>query len=203
MPKYAERILMRMRAFPLIITVMALALFMAPALAADVTIPINKDYKDGSGMVVHLLQVSITDRGMGNVYSPDPENTVWPKLVFSYENKGAAPMNGNLEVAFFDDKGNQYPAKGRITDITMSPIQPGNTSDVRFVEAAVVPKDTKITSFKIYTGTAATTYDLPYGSAVTVTPTATPGQGNKGCAIAVILPLLAAGIFFVGKKHLK
>lgn len=205
MAKYVNDNVSRMRAYIVIITAMALVLCVAPALAADVTIPINKDVREGD-MVVHILQVSITDQTMGNVYSPDPSNTVWPKLVFTYENKGKVPLNGNFEVAFYDDSGNQYPDKKHITDITMDPIQPGATSGARFVEAAVVPKNTKVTSFKVFVGGQATTFEIPYESASTTAPTSTGGQSTgqstagKGlCAMALVLPVLAVGIFLAGR----
>lgn len=193
-----------MRASILIITALTLAFLITPALA-DTTIPINKDIKDGD-MVIHILQVSITDRTMGNVYSPDHANTVWPKLVFTYENKGTVPLNGNLEAAFYDQNGTQYPDKKHITDITMGPVQPGTTSEVRFVEAAVVPKDTKVTSFRIFIGGQPTSINIPYGSAVTSTPspTSTGGQSTASkspCAIALVLPLLAAGMFMASRSR--
>jgi hypothetical protein len=191
-----------MRPSLLIITLLVLALMITPALAADMTIPINKDFREGD-MVVHLLQVSITDSSTGNVYSPDPANTVWPKLVFTYENMGNVPINGNLEIAFFDENGKQYPEGKRITDITMSPIGPGNASEVRFLEAAVVPKGTKITHFKIYWEGKATTFTIPYPDTATATaiPAATAGQSTSSgpCAIAVMLPILAIGVFLGGK----
>lgn len=185
-----------MRSFMCIMVAIALVSLTGTALAADTTIPINKDFKEGD-MVVHLLQVSITDRSTGNVYSPDPANTVWPKLVFTYENIGSVPLNGNLEIAFIDAQGNQYPANKRLTDITMKQIAPGNTSEARFIEAAVIPKDTRITQFKIYYEGKATTFDIPYGgtavATATTSPAASPGTATDGgpCAIAIILPALA------------
>ncbi len=84
-----------MRALPLLIAVIVLALMAAPALATDLTIPINKDVTRGD-MVVHITKMQVTDKYMGNTYSADPDNSIWPKLWFIYENKGSVPLNGNL-----------------------------------------------------------------------------------------------------------
>lgn len=175
---------------------MAIALILMPAVAGGKTIEVNRDFRDGD-MVIHVLQVNITDYPMGNVYSPDPSNTVWPKLVFTYENRGSVPINGNLEVTFYDDMGNQYPPGGRITDITMDPIQPGKTSDIRFVEAAVIPRDTKIAGFKVYINGRAEAVDIPYATA---TPTPVPGEGGTGmCCIAMLMPVMAIGAYIANK----
>jgi hypothetical protein len=186
-----------MRALPLIVAICALALIMAPALAADVTIPINKDYKAGD-MVVHVTKVTITDKYWGNTYSADPDNTIWPKVWFKYENTGTVPMNGNLYVAFADDKGNKYwdtRNNRTIADITMDPIAPGKTSDERFIEAAA-PRGTKITQVILYDQAqrVAMVIDLPGGSSASA-PVAThaPGEGSSICP-SLLLPLLLLGV---------
>ncbi len=184
-----------MRALPLIIAL--ITLMVMPSMASGTTIPINKDFMDGD-MVIHVLQVNITDYPMGNVYSPDPSNTVWPKLVFTYENKGTGPVNGNLEVAFFDDKGNQYPPNGHLVDVTMDPLQPGKTSDIRFVEAAVIPRDTKISYFKVYINGKGEAVDIPYTEA-TATPLPEQGGGANKCCLAMLLPLMAIGVYMASK----
>jgi hypothetical protein len=167
--------------------VMALVLFIVPACATDVSIPINKDYKYGD-MVIHLISVNITDYPMGNVYSPDPDNTTWPRLVFQYENTGTEAINGNLQVAFFDDQGNQYPANKKIVDITMDQVQPGKKSDVRFVEAAVIPRNTKITSFKVYEDFKTTSYNISYDSpGIGTQPATTSAKATPSVSIMTAL----------------
>jgi hypothetical protein len=185
-----------MRALPLIISICALALIMAPALAADVTIPINKDFNNGD-MVVRVTKVMITDKYWGNTYSADPDNTIWPKVWFKYENKGTVSTNGNLYVAFADDKGNKYwdTRNNRpIADITMNPIEPGKTSDERFVEAAA-PRGTRITQVILYDYAQheAMVIDISGGSPSSATvATTTPGQGSSACP-SLLLPLLLLG----------
>ncbi len=185
-----------MRALPLTLSICALALLVAPALAADVTIPVNKDFKSGA-MVVHVTKVTITDRYWGNTYSADPDNTIWPKVWLIYENKGTEPINGNIYVAFADDKGNKYWDSTRnapISDITMSPIAPGKTSDERFIEAAA-PKGTKITQAILYDQAMqqAMVIDLQSGNTVSATTSTTSPPGSSSLCISIILPLLLVG----------
>ncbi len=195
-----------MRTLPLLITICALALLAAPAMAADVTIPVNKDFASDD-MVVHVTRVTITDKYWGNTYSADPENSIWPKVWFKYENKGKVPAHGNLYVAFVDDKGNKYwdsRYNSPITDITKDPIEPGKTSDKeRFVEAAA-PRGTKITQVILYgrDRKEAMAIDLPGGSTASVT-TGTPAT-SKGPSIcpSLLLPLLLTGaVAVLGRKH--
>jgi MYXO-CTERM domain-containing protein len=187
-----------MRALPLIMAICALALMAAPAMAEDVTIPINKDYKSGD-MIVHITKVTITDKYEGNTYSADPDNTIWPKVWFSYENKGTTPVNGNLYVGFADDKGIMYwDAKNNrsMVDITMYPIQPGQTSDERFLEVAA-PKGTKITQLIIFGPYQKTdmVIDLTGGSTATATTAATGQDGAPSiCPSLLLLPLLVLGM---------
>jgi hypothetical protein len=177
-------------------SICALTLIMAPAVAADVTIPINKDFNNGD-MVVHVTKVTITDKYQGNTYSADPENTIWPKVWFKYENKGTVPVNGNLYVAFADDKGNKYwdSRNNRpIIDITMNPIEPGKISDERFVEAAA-PRGTKITKVILYNDAQreAMVIDITGGSPASATVATPQPSGSSSVCPSLLLPLLLLG----------
>lgn len=205
MALYVNDNVSRMRAFTLFVVAIALALLVAPATAADVTIPVDKDYRYGD-MVVHIIKAEITDKYKGNTYSADPDNSIWPKLWFTYENKGTAAANGNLYVAFMDDKGNIYQEARKnktLFDSTMNPIAPGSTSDERFLETAA-PKGTNITKIILYDyeGRQDQIIDISRpGTIVTTSPSSTGGQSTTGtspCAIFLILPLAAAVIFMAG-----
>jgi hypothetical protein len=185
-----------MRAFTLIIAAMALAALIMPAMAADVTIPINKDYKYGD-MVVHITKAEITDRYKGNTYSADPENSIWPKVWFKYENKGTVAVNGNLYVAFMDDKGNVYWDSRNnkpIFDATMDTVAPGSTSEERFVEAAA-PKGTKITKVILYNyeGKQDAVIDISTGSTSTAATAGPTTNGGSICGLSLLLPLIIIG----------
>jgi hypothetical protein len=185
--------------------IMALtALFIVPAMAADVTIPMNKDYKADNNMVVHLIAVNITDYTMGNEFTPyGKDNTIWPKLMFTYTNTGSTADTGHLLVLFHDDQGNVY----NRTDVTMNLIQPGQTSEMRFLEVPV-QKDRKVTEVEIVEGFRSTSYAIQYPAQSSTTPVI-PGISNlpdvtKGCCLApLLLPLLAIGAVFVSKYRRK
>jgi hypothetical protein len=206
MALYQNADVSRMRAFTFFVAAIALALLVAPATAADVTIPVNKDYRYGD-MVVHILRAEITDQYKGNTYSADPDNSIWPKLWFTYENKGTTAVNGNLYVAFMDDKGNIYQDnrnKKTLFDSTMNPIAPGSTSDVRFVETAA-PRGTNIVKVILYDyeGREDQVIDISTSrNTATTSPSSTGGQSTTGtgpCAIFFTLPIAAAGIFVVSR----
>ncbi|HTX43961.1 MAG TPA: hypothetical protein VMC61_04470 [Methanocella sp.] len=192
-----------MRALPLIVSMCALALLVAPALAADVTIPVNKDFTSGD-MVIHVTKVMITDKYWGNTYSADPDNTIWPKVWFVYENKGTVPVNGNLYVSFVDDKGNKYwdaRSNRPIADITMNPIEPGKTSDERFIEAAA-PRGTKITKVILsHDGFRDDmVIDIPGGSSTSATETVPTTGGGSSICPSILLPLLLLGAVAMLRK---
>ncbi|MCD1295267.1 hypothetical protein CUJ83_09675 [Methanocella sp. CWC-04] len=166
-------------------------------MAADVTIPINKEVTLNKTMKLNIVQVTITDLSMTGKYTEDPENSKWPKLVYNYENIGQIASTGWFEMAFIDENGKRY----RAEDITMDLIGPGKTSSERFVEVAV-PGDIKVTGFVIYKGVSDTVlaeFEIPYGSQVTPTPAAEPN--NKSiCPSLLILPLLVVGSIFMARS---
>lgn len=188
-----------MRILPVIIVLAALALLMAPALA-DTTIPIDKDYTSSNGMVIHFDKVVIADDTHGNTFSPDPANTTWYDLYFTYENKGSTAQNGYLEVSFYDDKGNKYPSGENITDITMNALQPGTSSDERLVEAAVLPKNTQIEGFQVYDNFQTIRFSITGGQTTTTTGTSTanPSSSSPFC-LTLLIPLFVAGAVTLSK----
>lgn len=185
-----------MRAALLIFAVFVQALLAAPAWAEDATIPLGRDYRFGDGIVAHFSRLVIAEDYHGNTFSPDVENTTWYDLYFTYENTGSIAQTGHLEVSFYDDRGNKYPAGKNITDISMEMLQPGASSDqLRFVEAAVIPRDAKILGFQVFDGSATTRFGI--SGIPAATPTATTGAAATGypaCLPAALLPLAIAGI---------
>lgn len=185
----------------LILTALA-ALMITPALAADVTIPVNKDYTSDTNMVIHLIAVNITPYTMGNEFTQyGADNTIWPKLLYTYTNNGKSADYGHLSIKFKDDQGNLYER----SDVSMNMIQPGSTSEMRFLEVPV-QKDRKIAGFEIIEGFKTTYYPIEYQT----TSTTTPGQSipiisnlplSNLCCTSLLLPLLAIGAIFVGRKR--
>ncbi|MGE5556963.1 MAG: hypothetical protein ACM3QV_00365 [Caulobacteraceae bacterium] len=182
-----------------IIVLLAILYFTTPAIAEDLTIPIDEEYLRADNMKVHFSKVTITDRLEGQAFTSDPEHSKFPKLYFTYENLGNVANNGHLSMAFVDDKGNVY----RVNDVTMDPIQPGKTSDrVRFLEVAV-PKNVTITKFVIYEGSLVTEYPIKYKGETTPIPGNNNPAGSKAiCCLSSLLPLLVVGTAFkAARKH--
>ncbi len=189
----------------MLILIALAALIIAPAIAADVTIPINQDYKSDNGnssMIIHLISVNITTYTMGNEFTKyGADNTIWPKLLFSYKNVGSSSNYGHLEIRFVDDLGNKYSS----TDDKMIMLKPGETSEMRFLEVPV-QKDRKIKGFEIIEGFNTTYYPIEYQAASSTTP----GQGipiisnlpiSQGCCCApLLMPLIIFGVIFVARK---
>ncbi len=190
-----------MRLLPIIITITALALIITPTLAADVTIPVAKDYTMSDGIVVHFDKVIISDDYHGNTYSPDPANTKWYDLYFTYANKGTVAQTGHLEVSFYDVNGKKYPDGKNITDMTMDMLEPGTASDKeRFVEAAVIPKDTKIAGFQVFDGFKSVKFDIAGGQTGTSTTSSTANaSAGNGLCLSALLPFFIVGIVALGR----
>jgi hypothetical protein len=188
-----------MRILPVIIVLAALALFMAPALA-DTTIPIDKDYTSGNGMVIHFDKVVIADDTHGNTFSPDPANTTWYDLYFTYENKGSTAQNGHLEVSFYDNEGNKYPSGANITDMTMDMLQPGTSSGERLVEAAILPKNTQAAGFQVYDNFQTIRFGIAGGRTSTTggTSAMNPSASSPFC-LTLTLPVLIVGAIAISK----
>jgi hypothetical protein len=171
--------------------------FVTPALAADVTIPINKYHVLNKTMRLNIINVFITEKAWAGTFTDDVENTSWPKLVYTYENIGKVPDWGRFHMAFIDENGKVYPKE----DFTKDPIYPGNSSSVRFLEAAV-PKGVKVTRFVIYKGNTTiidAEYEIPYAQAATPTPVPEDGP-KRTCLIFLIMPLLVIGTIFISKR---
>ena len=193
-----------MRASKLFITMLALVFLITPALAEDVTVPINKDYQFSDGIVVHFTNLVISDNYHGNTFSPDPANTKWYDLYYTFENKGSKAQTGHLEVSFYDAQGNKYPSGKNLTDISMDLMQPGTSSDKqRFLEAAVIPKDTKIAGFQVFDGFKSTRFDIAGGPTPTTTTTTAASATSKPslCLPALLLPLLIIGVVITSRKR--
>lgn len=187
-----------------------------PALA-DETYLLDKDFpRSNSDIVIHLIQVNITDKYMGNVYpSKAPEDTKWAHLVYQYENTGDKAEVGHIQYALIDSKGNEYKFNPNLDEYSGVMVQPRSKSDIRWNEIPI-PKDTVLTKVHVWEGTnpalllANETYDLTRVS--TTTPVATPIEPTSGmpgverfgrCAplapFLIIGSLAVAGVYVRGK----
>jgi hypothetical protein len=87
----------------------AVPLLMACSSAAatpdELVIPLNQYVKFSNNMSVYLDHVTIYNVSIYNTYSPDPANSVWPVLVFHYENQGKNKVACHVRVQITDNSG--------------------------------------------------------------------------------------------------
>jgi hypothetical protein len=186
----------------------------APAVLADQDILLYEQYQmAGKNIIVHLIELNISDTPMGNVYAPDFPNTKWVRLVYTFENLGDTPDKGFIRPTFIDTEGNPY----QNFDYTGENVLPHTTAGPFFVEIPV-PQHVTLTKIIFVEGFNQHEFDIPQvtttptpGPATTTAPTATarPGSFNWRDCLPLIPFAMAGGIAGVGivinrcglKKH--
>jgi hypothetical protein len=190
----------------LLIALLFAAMAAGTASAKDiVTIPLDKRIEITPGMFAYLIQVTISDTTYGASYAENPDEVIFPVLVYTYENRGTVAQNGHLHIRFVDDQGKTYEGSDAGT---MDPVKPGNSSSTRLIEVNI-PKDRKVTELHVVMGFEDETILLDYPDIPT--PTATPapvGSGSaspKGnvCISALLLPLTLVGATWLGRRAIK
>ena len=183
----------------------ALVMAAVPAMA-DENYQLNQEFKMAdSNIVIHLIEVNVTDQYMGNIYPKQPLNqTRWAHLVYQYENTGNDTEVGHIQYALIDSNGNVYPFNPNGTEYSGETVGPHSVSVVRWDEIPI-PAGTVLTQVHVWEGTnpnfllANETFNLP--SPVSVTPTAAASVstaptssilGNYSCC-APFAPLLLLG----------
>ncbi|OPY27087.1 MAG: hypothetical protein A4E28_02176 [Methanocella sp. PtaU1.Bin125] len=126
-----------------LLAVVLIAFILATGLATgaivrdEFTVPLDRYVNLSSNLTIHILQVTISSETYGGAYSPDPENSIWPVLLFQYENYGIQQVAGRLHMQFTDSAGEVYDKK----DVYMGgPIYPGKKSPPQTLEIAI-PKN--------------------------------------------------------------
>jgi hypothetical protein len=192
----------------LAIGLLSLGAIIATALPAmaDENYPINQDFKMAdSNIVIHIIEVNVTDHYMGNIYPKLPLNqTQWAHLVYQYENTGDDTEVGHIQYALIDSNGNVYPFNPNGTEYSGETVGPHSESIVRWDEIPI-PAGTVLTQVHVWEGTnpnlllANETFNLQ--QPIVVTPTATPSAspaptstilGNYTCC-APFAPLILLG----------
>jgi hypothetical protein len=187
---------------------MAGALFLllagaAPTVLAGQDIVLNDQYQMvGKNIIVHLIELNITDYPMGNIYAPDYPNTKWVRLVYTFENFGDKQDKGHIKPIFIDSEGNQY----QNFDYTGENVLPHTTAGPFFVEVPV-PKNTVLVRLIFQEGFEQHEFDIPQASSSpTPGPSATtatsPTPDPFGYSWSECLPLIpfamAGGVAGVG-----
>jgi hypothetical protein len=170
--------------------------------AADETYLLDKDFpRYHSHIVIHLIQVNVTDKYMGNIYpSKAPRDTKWAHLVYQYENTGDQMEVGNIQYELIDNKGRIYKFNPNQDEYSGVEVRPHSKSDIRWNEIPI-PEDAVLAKVHVFQGTnpnlllANETYDLQLVGTITPTPTpassATATRG-PGC-FSPLLPFVIIG----------
>lgn len=153
--------------------------------AADERYLLYKDYeRSTSHIVIHLLEVNVTDKYMGNIYpSKAPEDTKWAHLVYQYENTGDNMEVGNIQYELIDSQGRIYKFNPNLDEYSGVEVRPHAKSDIRWNEIPI-PKDAIITKVRVFEGTNPNfllkeeTFDVQ--AVATPTPSATAGGPTSG-----------------------
>lgn len=198
--------------YPLIVAFLLVALLFVAmsagtASARDiVTIPLDKRFEVTPGIVVHLIQLTISDTTYGASFAQDESKVVYPVLVYNYENHGTVPMRGHLHARFVDDQGTIYDG---VDAGEIGLIPPGGTSSTWIIEVNI-PKDRKLTEITFVRGLEPeTTYVINYPDMPTPTPaptagaSASPSPKGNFCISTVLLPLTLLGVTWLGRRAIK
>lgn len=198
----------------LLLMVLAATTVAATPAVADETYLLDKDFQRyHSNIVIHLIQVNVTDKYMGNIYpSKAPQDTKWAHLVYQYENTGDQMQVGNIQYELIDTRGRVYKFNPNLDEYSGVEVRPHSKSDIRWNEIPI-PKDAVLAKVHVFQGTnpdlllANQTYDLQLVG--TITPTSTPASSATatrgfGC-FSPLLPfvilgsLAIAGLYTRGK----
>lgn len=178
---------------------------LVPSASADENYVLNQEYhRVNSNIIIHLIEVNVTDNPMGNVYpSAAPSETKWAHLVFNYENTGDATEKGYINMEFIDSNGNIYPN----TEIRDATVAPHSTTERPLFTEVPIPKNAMLVKLHVYQGTnpAFRTkeqwYDINMAQSVTPTPTAAtplPSATRTGCLGALLPFALLSSIGVAG-----
>lgn len=175
----------------------------APVAITDQDIMLNDQYQmSGKNIIVHLIELNISNSPMGNVYAPDYPNTRWVRLVYTFENFGDKQDKGFIKPIFIDTEGNQY----QNFDYTGENVLPHTTAGQFFVEIPV-PKNTTFNKLIFVEGFVQHEFEVPQvattptpGPSTTPAPSAsaTPGGFNWRDCLPLIPFAMAGGIAGVG-----
>lgn len=111
----------------------------------EFTIPLDRYVNLSTNLTIHILQVTISNVTYGGAYSSDPDNSVWPVLMFQYENYGIQQVAGRMHMRFIDNASSTYDK----SDVYMGgPIYPGKKSPPQTMEIAM-PKGRVLTGLMV------------------------------------------------------
>lgn len=151
----------------------------APAAIAGQDIVLNDQYQmTGKNVIVHLIELNMSDSPMGNVYAPNYPNTLWVRLVYTFENFGDNNEKGFIQPTLIGSDNAQF----QNSDYTGENILPHTTAGPFFVEMPV-PKGTVLVRLICVEGFDQHEFIIPPPTA-----TSTPGPSATSRASATPAP---------------
>jgi hypothetical protein len=99
----------------------------------ELYIPIDKRVQMSNNLSVELKYVTVSETSYSGAYSSDPAGSVWPILVFKYENDGNIPLPGRLHVKFIDNESKAYEKVSQSVEMIVS----GKTYAPDMIEVAM------------------------------------------------------------------
>jgi hypothetical protein len=175
--------------------------FSAATTPDELVIPLDKYVNFSNNLTVYLNQLTVSNITYGGAYSSDPVNTIWPVLLFHYENHGLAQVACRLHVQLVDNASAIYDK----TDVFISePIYPGQVSTLVTLEMAV-PKGRTITKLILIDDgkkTVAAEFPIVYPTP-TPTPTSAPAPGmfdgaGDSWRNLLLIPILLGVVGLIG-----
>lgn len=179
----------------------------------EIIIPLDRYVNLSNNITVHLIQITLSKIPYYNTITPEPENTVWPIIVFKYENHGISQAACRLHVRLVDNT-STVPAGWKYdrTDETVyQPLFPNQASSVIPMEFSM-PKDRVLTNLSIIDDTLhreIANIPIIYPSPSSETPVPVPGifdEGGDSIRNLMLIPILLglAGLigWFMARRRL-
>ncbi|MGA9140670.1 MAG: hypothetical protein WBZ29_10625 [Methanocella sp.] len=185
------------------VVLFAVILAAEPAIGAierdEFTIPLDRNVNLSTNLTIHLMQVTISNVTYGGAYSPDPVNSIWPILMFQYENYGTQQVAGRLQVQFIDNASSVYDK----SDVYVGgPIYPNQKSPPQTMEIAM-PKGRVLTKVVVIDEWTKNQTVIPIvypGSSLSPTPTPAPQMlvVDDSLRNLLIIPIILVVVGLVG-----
>jgi hypothetical protein len=190
--------------------VVAMTLLIACSSAAatpdEMVIPLNKYVKFSNNLSVYLDHITIYNGSIYNTYSPDPANSVWPVLVFHYENQGKNKVACHVRMQITDNS-SQVPAGWKYDKPDESLYQilnPGQNSSSVIMEFAM-PAGRVLTNLTVidYTNNKEFTNIPIVYPTPTPLPTSVPApgifeEGGEDLRNLMLIPILLGLVGLIG-----
>jgi hypothetical protein len=170
--------------------------------ANETIIPLDRYVTFSNNLTVHLIQVTISNISYYSTFSPG--DSVWPIIVFQYENHGNSQVACRFHVQIVDNTSTVPPMWNydKVDPTVYQPLQPGQNSSVLTMEFAM-PKGRILTNLSIIDdGLKKEIANIPIVYSTPVPPaTPVPGifdEGGENMRNLLIIPILLGLVGLIG-----